>query len=141
MQRSFVYDHYYRYQAITDILKGYAEKYPALTRLSSIGQTPQGRSIWLLEVTDTAAGAFAVSYTHLDVYKRQELHFIAIGLSILMHEGHQSSARNAAVAIEIDEHFAFCLQYFFFKVLFVQLNHWNILLRCVSETGSQWSFQ
>ncbi len=58
MQRSFVYDHYYRYQEITDILKGYAEKYPALTRLSSIGQTPQGRSIWLLEVTDTAAGAF-----------------------------------------------------------------------------------
>lgn len=25
MQRSFVYDHYYRYQEITDILKGYAE--------------------------------------------------------------------------------------------------------------------
>lgn len=58
MQHSFQYDHYYRYEEIANILRGYAEQHPGLTRLTPIGTTPQGRDILALEVTDTSTGAF-----------------------------------------------------------------------------------
>ncbi len=52
-----IYDHFYRYQEITDLLQGYAEKYPSLASLEAIGETPQGRKIWVITVTDRSAGA------------------------------------------------------------------------------------
>lgn len=53
------YDHFYRYQEITDLLKGYAARYPQLTRLDETAKTPEGRSQWLLEITDTGSGDFS----------------------------------------------------------------------------------
>ncbi len=53
------YDRYYRYDEITALLKQYEKEYPGYFRLSSIGQTPEKREIWLAEVTDLSAGDFA----------------------------------------------------------------------------------
>ena len=58
MKHTYVYDHYYKYGEITEILRAYAEKYPELCRLSVLGTTPEGRELLLLSVTDTAAGGY-----------------------------------------------------------------------------------
>ena len=55
---SKVYDHFYKYQEITDILTAYATEHPDLARLTSVGVTPQGRNIWVLEITNTKNGAY-----------------------------------------------------------------------------------
>ena len=59
MKLTYQYDHYYLYQEITDILNGYAEKYPQYTKLNVIGKSGQGRDILLMEITDTSTGDFA----------------------------------------------------------------------------------
>lgn len=58
MKHTRKYDHYYLYGEITEILKGYADAHPELTRLSSIGTTPEGRETLLLSVTNKATGEF-----------------------------------------------------------------------------------
>jgi murein tripeptide amidase MpaA len=50
------FDTYYRYDALTEILKGIAEEYPQLVSLSSLGRSFEGREVWLLSVTNTATG-------------------------------------------------------------------------------------
>ena len=47
---------YYRYEDLTRILKGYAEEYPQLVRIESIGKSYEGRDIWLATVTHFATG-------------------------------------------------------------------------------------
>ena len=47
---------YYRYEDLTRILKDYAKEYPQLVRLESIGQSYEGRDIWLATVTAFASG-------------------------------------------------------------------------------------
>ncbi len=51
------FDHYARMQEIHDTLTEWAEKWPQLCSLSSIGRTREGRDIDLLILTDTACGA------------------------------------------------------------------------------------
>lgn len=55
---SYTYDHFYRYQEIADVLQDYAQRFPSYARLTEAGVTPEGRSIWVLEVTNTATGAY-----------------------------------------------------------------------------------
>jgi hypothetical protein len=43
-------DRYLPYDDLTAQLRAWAEAFPALTRLSSLGTTPEGREIWLLVV-------------------------------------------------------------------------------------------
>ena len=50
------FDTYYRYEDLTRILRAYAEEYPQLVRLESIGQSYEGRDIWLVAVTNFATG-------------------------------------------------------------------------------------
>jgi len=50
------FDTYYRYEDLTRILRGYAEEYPGLVRLESIGKSFEGRDIWLAAVTNLATG-------------------------------------------------------------------------------------
>jgi murein tripeptide amidase MpaA len=50
------FDTYYRYEELTRILHAYAEEYPQLVRLESIGKSYEGRDIWLLTVTNFATG-------------------------------------------------------------------------------------
>ncbi len=50
------FDTYYRYNELTHILHAYAEEYPHLVRIESIGKSYEGRDIWLLTVTNFATG-------------------------------------------------------------------------------------
>ena len=58
MKHTHTYDHYYRYDEIAQLLRGYADSHPELCRLTSIGTTPEGREMLLLSVTDLATGDF-----------------------------------------------------------------------------------
>ncbi len=58
MKVTGVYDHYFKYGEITETLKKYEAEHPDLCRLSSIGTTPEGREIWLIEITDPSTGTF-----------------------------------------------------------------------------------
>jgi murein tripeptide amidase MpaA len=50
------FDRYYRYDDLTRILKGFAEEYPNLVRLESMGQSFEGRDIWVVTVTNFETG-------------------------------------------------------------------------------------
>ena len=58
MNTTYTYDHYYVYDEITSVLKKYVSDYPGYCRLSSIGETSEGRRIWMMEVTDLSTGDF-----------------------------------------------------------------------------------
>jgi murein tripeptide amidase MpaA len=50
------FDTYYRYEDLTAILKGFAEEHPSLVKLASIGQSFEGRDIWVATVTNSETG-------------------------------------------------------------------------------------
>jgi len=50
------FDRYYRYDALTELLQAYAEEYPQLVTLQSIGKSYEGRDIWLVTVTNAETG-------------------------------------------------------------------------------------
>jgi murein tripeptide amidase MpaA len=47
---------YLRYEPLTDMLHALAAAYPSLCTIESIGQSPQGRQIWALTLTNRAIG-------------------------------------------------------------------------------------
>lgn len=51
------FDKYYRYEELTAIVHGYAQEFPQLIKIDSIGKSYEGRDIWLLTVTNFATGA------------------------------------------------------------------------------------
>lgn len=51
------FDHYYRYDELTQILNEFVRDYPNFVRLESIGKSYEGREVWLATVTNTATGA------------------------------------------------------------------------------------
>ncbi len=50
------FDTYYRYDELSRIIHGFAEEYPHLVRVESIGKSYEGRDIWLATVTNVATG-------------------------------------------------------------------------------------
>ena len=50
------FDRYYRYEDLSRIAQAYAAEYPQLVRLQSIGQSHEGREVWLITVTCFATG-------------------------------------------------------------------------------------
>ena len=54
---SAVYDRYPRYDELTQWLDEFVEQYPHLVHKTSIGQSHEGRDIWLLTVTNHDVGA------------------------------------------------------------------------------------
>jgi murein tripeptide amidase MpaA len=50
------FDTYYRYQDLSRILHEFAEEAPQLVRLESIGQSYEGRELWLVTVTNFEVG-------------------------------------------------------------------------------------
>jgi murein tripeptide amidase MpaA len=50
------FDTYYRYEDLTRILHGFAQEYPDLVQVESIGQSYEGRDIWLATVTNSETG-------------------------------------------------------------------------------------
>src|SRR5687768_633379 len=47
---------YYRYEELTEALKGFVEEHPQLAALSSIGKSHEGREIWCMTITNSASG-------------------------------------------------------------------------------------
>ena len=50
------FTHYYRNDELEAALKGFAEEYPSLARLDTIGTSWEGRPIWCMTVTQQATG-------------------------------------------------------------------------------------
>ncbi|MBW3623923.1 MAG: carboxypeptidase [Armatimonadetes bacterium] len=50
------FDTYYRYDDLTRLLHAYAEEYPRLVKVESIGKSYEGRYIWLATVTNADTG-------------------------------------------------------------------------------------
>ena len=50
------FDTYYRYDDLSRLLRNFAEEYPNLVRVKSIGASYEGRDIWLATVTNFASG-------------------------------------------------------------------------------------
>lgn len=50
------FDRYYRYDEMTTYLKGWAEQFPNLCKLESMGQSYEGREIWVMILSNVATG-------------------------------------------------------------------------------------
>ena len=50
------FDRFYRYEDLARILHQYADQYPRLVRLQSIGKSHKGREVWLVAMTCFATG-------------------------------------------------------------------------------------
>ena len=50
------FDQFYRYESLTQILQAFATEFPHLVKLESLGQSYDGREIWILRVTCFATG-------------------------------------------------------------------------------------
>ena len=50
------FDRFYRYDDLTRLVHAYAEEYPHLIRVESIGKSHEGRDIWVVTVTNVATG-------------------------------------------------------------------------------------
>ncbi len=50
------FDRYYRYDDLTRLLHAYAEAFPQLVQVQSIGKSYEGRDIWLVTLTNRATG-------------------------------------------------------------------------------------
>ncbi|NUM46762.1 MAG: carboxypeptidase [Anaerolineales bacterium] len=50
------FNRYYRYPELTTLLHAYAEEYPHLVKIESIGKSYEGRDIWVLTITHFATG-------------------------------------------------------------------------------------
>lgn len=50
------FDRYYRYEELTALLHAYAEEFPDLIRLESLGKSYEGRDVWLATVTNFKTG-------------------------------------------------------------------------------------
>ena len=53
------FDTFYRHDALTRLLFDYADAYPALVAVESIGKSFEGRDIWVATLTNSATGAAA----------------------------------------------------------------------------------
>jgi murein tripeptide amidase MpaA len=50
------FDRFYRYEDLTRLLHEYAQEYPGLVRIQSIGKSHEGREVWLVTLTNAATG-------------------------------------------------------------------------------------
>jgi murein tripeptide amidase MpaA len=51
------FNKYYRYDELTALLKQYAREFPNLLKLESIGKSHEGRTVWLVTVTNFKSGS------------------------------------------------------------------------------------
>jgi murein tripeptide amidase MpaA len=54
--RRVAYDHFYGYDELSETLRAWAEEFPKLCGVESIGTSYEGREIWLVTVTNTETG-------------------------------------------------------------------------------------
>lgn len=51
------FDRFYRYEDLTSLLMGYAEEFPDLVKIQSIGKSYEGRDIWTAVITNFKTGS------------------------------------------------------------------------------------
>ncbi len=56
MMPEITFDHFYRYDELTELLQAFAEEFPQLIQVESIGKSYEGRDIWLATVTNSETG-------------------------------------------------------------------------------------
>ena len=54
--RRVAYDHFYGYDELSETLRAWAQEFPKLCGVESIGTSYEGREIWLVTVTNTETG-------------------------------------------------------------------------------------
>ena len=54
--KSYVFDHYYTYQELTQVLTQLQEEYPTLIQVESICTTPDKHEVWAAKITNYATG-------------------------------------------------------------------------------------
>lgn len=52
-RNSASFDHYFRFQEITDFLEDIVADHPELTTLESVGKTSVGRDLWLIKISNS----------------------------------------------------------------------------------------
>ena len=50
------FDRYYRYDELSDLLRAFADEYPQLVNVESIGPSYEGRDIWVVTVSNATTG-------------------------------------------------------------------------------------
>jgi murein tripeptide amidase MpaA len=50
------FDRFHRYDDLTRLLHAFAEEYPGLAKIASVGKSHEGRDVWLLTLTNSATG-------------------------------------------------------------------------------------
>jgi len=58
MKTTQTYDHYYKYDELTSLLKKYAEENPDYCLLEENATTPEGRKQWCMSITKLSTGSF-----------------------------------------------------------------------------------
>jgi hypothetical protein len=56
---SLRFERYLNYEELTGALKAFAAEHPGLCELVSVGESREGRTIWLLELTNQGTGPAA----------------------------------------------------------------------------------
>lgn len=51
-----LFNRYYRYEELTKLLREFETEFPKLVKVESIGQSHEGRDIWIVEVTNAETG-------------------------------------------------------------------------------------
>ncbi len=103
------YDHWYSYDQLTAYLQRTAELFPGLCSLRSLGATPEGREIWMLEVTDLAGSGAddkPVFFVHGNIHAK-ELAGTTVSLQ-LIHSLLTGEGQDVDVASLLEE-VAFCV--------------------------------
>ena len=59
MANKTLFDHYYVYQELTDMLEKLSNSYPGYMNYYSLGKTEKGRDVWAVEITNTKTGDFS----------------------------------------------------------------------------------
>ncbi len=54
--RQIAFDRFYRYAELTELLHAFAREHPQFVAIESIGQSHEGRDIWVLTITNAATG-------------------------------------------------------------------------------------
>lgn len=82
---SAAFDHFYRYEEITEFLEDVAKDHPNLVTLESAGKSSQGRELWLVKISSTGFdGSKPVIFMDANIHARE---WIAVMTTLsLIHE-------------------------------------------------------
>ena len=67
------FDRFYSYADLTETLESWAAEFPSLFQLEPIGQSYEGRDIWLCTVTNTETGPADEKPAAVDQHAHQRL--------------------------------------------------------------------